>query len=60
MPADKQGIRLRAWDSSPPKFWSRGLRRSGTDYAREIHQRHGTIRDFDLGGYWVAFTPGEP
>ena len=35
-----------------------GLRRSGTDLTREkFVTAMETIRDFDLGGYWVTFTP---
>jgi len=35
-----------------------GLRRSGTDLTREkFINAMETIRDFDLGGYWVTFTP---
>jgi branched-chain amino acid transport system substrate-binding protein len=35
-----------------------GLRRTGTDLTREkFISAMETIRDFDLGGYWVTFTP---
>jgi branched-chain amino acid transport system substrate-binding protein len=35
-----------------------GLRRSGADLTREkFVTAMETIRDFDLGGYWVTFTP---
>jgi branched-chain amino acid transport system substrate-binding protein len=35
-----------------------GLRRTGTDLTREkFISAMETMRDFDLGGYWVTFTP---
>ena len=35
-----------------------GLRRTGGDLTREqFINAMETLRDFDLGGYWITFTP---
>jgi len=35
-----------------------GLRRTGSDLTRErFINAMETLRDFDLGGYWITFTP---